>query len=103
MHIILEKNMISDTILSNEIDWIQQNYQRHHGSNDNMPSDPSDQKSYDKNFDNRIQVSSYDMGTKLNWLIQIFYYIFWKFCPWHGQNPYESENESKDDLKWILS
>ena len=71
MHITLEKEIVSDTILSNDIyltqqkyqcdgntpserSDLQQNYQRD-DSNGNTPSNPSDHETDDK-----IQVSSYE-------------------------------------------
>ena len=72
MHITPEKKMVSDTILSNDIYLTQcdgntpseqyhsqQNCQRDN-SNGNTPSEPSDHKSDDDNFDDQIPVSSYE-------------------------------------------
>ena len=75
MHITPEKEIESDTILSNDIYLTQQNYQcdgnmqnyrsnsqqsyQPDGSNGNTPSDPSDHETDDENFDDEIQVSSY--------------------------------------------
>ena len=79
MNIIPEKEMIFDTILSNDIyltqqkyqcydsngnmpsEWsdTQKNYQRD-DSNGNTPSAPSDHESNDENFDDEMQVSSYE-------------------------------------------
>ena len=59
MHITPEKEIISDTILSNDIYLTQQNYRRD-DSNGNTPSDPSNYESDDENFDNEIQVISYE-------------------------------------------
>ena len=52
-HVTSEKNMISNIILS-KIYLTQQNYQHHHGSNGNTPSDPSDEESDDENSDDEI-------------------------------------------------
>ena len=76
MHITPEKEIVSDTILSNDIYLTQQKYQcdgnkpseRSHSqqnyqrddSNGNSPSDPSDHDTDDENFDDKIQVSSYE-------------------------------------------
>ena len=78
MHITPEKEIISDTILSNDIYLTQQNYQREdsygkmpsersdtqhnyqgNDSNGNKPSDPSNHESDDENFDDEIQVGSF--------------------------------------------
>ena len=74
MHITPEKEIVSDTILSNDIystqkyqcDGNMQIYQsnsqqsyQHDGSNGNTPSDPSDHETDDENFDDEIQVSCY--------------------------------------------
>ena len=52
--------MVSNAVLSNEIYFTQPNYQHHCRSNENTPSDPSDQESDNENHDNEIQVSSYN-------------------------------------------
>lgn len=75
MHITPEKEIVSDTILSNDNYLTQQKYQcdgnmqiyrsnsqqsyQHDGSNGNTPSDPSDHETDDENFDDEIQVSCY--------------------------------------------
>ena len=75
MHITPEKEIVSDTIVSNDIYLTQQKYQsdgnmqiyrsnsqqsyQGDGSNGNTPSDPSDHSSDDNNFDDEIQVSCY--------------------------------------------
>ena len=76
MHITPEKEIVSDTILSNDAYLTQQKYQydgntssessdsqqnyQNDDSNGGMSSDPSDQVSDDDNFDNEIQVISYE-------------------------------------------
>ena len=51
IHITPEKEVITDTILSNDINLTQQNYLH---SNGNTLSDSSDQESNDENFDSTI-------------------------------------------------
>ena len=48
------KNLVSDTISSNEIYLTQQNYQHYDRSKGNTPSHPSDQESDEENFDDEI-------------------------------------------------
>ena len=76
MHITPEKEILSDTILSNDIYLTQQNYQcdgntpsersdsqqnyQHDNLNGNTPSDPSDHETDYNNSDNEIQVNSYE-------------------------------------------
>ena len=76
IHITPEKEIVSDTILLNDIYLIQQKYQshgntpsersdsrqnyQHDDSNGNIPRDPSDHESDDENFDDEMEVRSYE-------------------------------------------